>query len=87
MTLERGEEMNKKKSSTLCPICSGRKKRGTTPFTADLDFGVVVVRKVPATVCSQCGADWIEDRIARQLEDIVKDARKRRLEVEVTSFS
>jgi YgiT-type zinc finger domain-containing protein len=79
--------VNKKKSSTLCPICSARKKRGTTAFTADLDFGVVVVRKVPATVCSQCGADWIEDRIARQLEDIVKDARKRRLEVEITSFS
>jgi hypothetical protein len=45
------------------------------------------VRKVPATVCSQCGADWIEDRVTRQLEDIVKDARKRRLQVEVTSFS
>ena len=38
-------------------------------------------------VYSQYGADWIEDRIARQLEDIVKDARKRRLQVEVTSFS
>jgi hypothetical protein len=50
-------------------------------------FRVVVVRRVPATVCSPCGADWIEDRIARQLEEIVKDARKRRLEVEVTSFS
>ena len=62
-------------------------KAGTTTFTADLDFGVVVVRKVPATVCNECGADWIEDRIARQLEDIVKDALKRRLEVEVTSFS
>jgi YgiT-type zinc finger domain-containing protein len=69
------------------PICSGRKKPGTTTFTADLEFGVVVVRKVPATVCSQCGADWIEDKIARQLEDIVKDARKRRMQVEVTSFS
>jgi YgiT-type zinc finger domain-containing protein len=78
--------VNKKKSST-CPICSGRKKPGTTTFTADLEFGVVVVRKVPATVCSQCGADWIEDRIARQLEDIVREARKRRLQVEVTSFS
>jgi YgiT-type zinc finger domain-containing protein len=79
--------VNKRKSLTLCPICSGRKKPGTTTFTVDLEFGVVVVRKVPATVCGQCGADWIEDRIARQLEDIVKDARKRRLQVEVTSLS
>jgi len=36
----------------------------STIFTADLGFGVVVVRDVPATVCSQCGADWIADAIA-----------------------
>ena len=30
---------------------------------------------------------WIDDRIARQLENIVNDARKKRLQVEVTSFS
>lgn len=63
------------------------KKAGTTTFTADLEFGIVVVRKVPAMVCSQCGADWIEDNIAKQLEEIVNDARKKRLQVEVTSFS
>ena len=52
-----------------------------------MDFGVVVVRKVPATICSQCGADWIDDRVAKQLEKIVSDARKKRLQVEVTSFA
>ena len=81
------EEVNRKKSGALCPLCAGKKKAGTTTFTADLDFGVVVVRKVPATVCGQCGADWIDDRVARQLEEIVNDARKRRLQVEVTTFS
>ena len=79
--------MNRKKSKKLCPLCAGTKKNGTTTFTADLDFGVVVVRKVPATICSQCGADWIDDRVAKQLENIVNDARKKRLQVEVTSFS
>ena len=79
--------MNRKNSSGLCPLCAGKKKAGTTTFTADLDFGVVVVRKVPAMVCAQCGADWINDRAAKQLEDIVNDARKRRLQVEVMAFS
>jgi len=50
-----------------CPLCRGRKKPGRTTFTVDLGFGVVVVRDVPATVCSQCGADWIEDRTAAKL--------------------
>ena len=79
--------MKRKHTKKLCPLCAGTKKNGTTTFTADLEFGVVVVRKVPATVCSQCGADWIDDRVAKQLEDVVNDARKRRLQVEVTSFS
>jgi len=56
-------------------------------FSVDLGFGVVVVRNVPATVCSQCGADWIEDSVAAKLESIVNDARQRQNLVEVTSLS
>jgi YgiT-type zinc finger domain-containing protein len=78
--------MNKKKSPDLCPLCGGDRKPGTTTFTADLGSGVVVVRKVPAAVCSQCGADWIDDSIAKRIEKIVEEARKKRLEIEVTSM-
>jgi YgiT-type zinc finger domain-containing protein len=70
-----------------CPLCGGAKKEGRTTFTVDLGFGVVVVRDVPATVCSQCGADWIGDDIAAKLEEIVNDARKRHHIVEVTTLS
>lgn len=69
-----------------CPLCGGTKKEGKTTFTVDLGFGVVVVRDVPATVCSQCGADWIADAIAEKLERIVEDARKRHRLVEVTTL-
>ena len=78
------------KTTTLpdrCPLCGGSKKNGKTTVTVDLGFGVVVVRDVPATVCSQCGADWIEDAIASKLEEIVNDARLKRHIVEVTTLS
>jgi len=58
-----------------------------TTFTAELGFGVVVIRNVPATVCSQCGADWIADDVAGRIEALVEDARKKRLQVEVTSLA
>jgi YgiT-type zinc finger domain-containing protein len=70
-----------------CPLCGGNKKRGKTTFTVDLGFGVVVVRDVPATVCSQCGADWIEDSVTSKLEEIVNDARQKHHTVEVTTLS
>ncbi|MDD5559556.1 YgiT-type zinc finger protein [Candidatus Methylomirabilis sp.] len=59
-----------------CPPCSGTKRPGNTTFTVGLGFGVVVVRNVPATVCSQCGADWIVDDVAARIEELVDDAKK-----------
>ena len=70
-----------------CPLCGGIKKAGKTTFTVDLGFGVIVVRDVPATVCSQCGADWIADSVASKLEDIVNSARQKHSIVEITSLS
>ena len=74
------------KSKNLCAICGGTKTQGTTTFTVDLGFGVVVVRNVPALVCDQCGADWIADETAERLEKTVNDARQRHRQVEVTAY-
>jgi len=79
--------MGTKTASAACPLCGGSKTQGTTTFTVDLGFGVVVVRDVPATVCAQCGADWISDAIAARLECIVDDARQKHHMVEVTSLT
>jgi len=79
--------MGAKTAANGCPLCGGSKTQGTTTFTVDLRFGVVVVRDVPATVCAQCGADWISDAIAARLESIVEDARRKHHMVEVTSFA
>lgn len=70
-----------------CPLCGGAKKARTTTFTTDFDFGVVVVRHVPALVCALCGADWIQDDVASRLETIVSDVKSKRLQVEVTTLA
>lgn len=74
------------KIKNVCPICGGTQTQGQTTFTADLGFGVVIIRQVPAIICEQCGADWIEDKIAEQLEKTVMEARQHRRQVEVTAF-
>ncbi len=70
-------------SKSLCPLCGGEKAPGTTTFTAELGFGVVVVRKVKALVCSQCGEEWIAPDAARKIEEIVERARRDHHQVEV----
>ena len=76
-----------KKRPNKCPLCGGSKEEGKTTFTVELGFGVVVVRDVPASVCSQCGADWIADSATAKLEEIVADAREKHHTVEVTQFA
>lgn len=70
----------------LCPLCGGDRVPGRVTFTADLGTGVVVVRNVPATVCDQCGAEWIDDTTAAELEGMTADARRRGTQVEVMSL-
>lgn len=69
-----------------CPLCGGEKQPGVTTFATDLEFGVVVVRQVPALVCTKCGDAWIEDRVAERLETKVADARHKKSMVEVTRW-
>jgi uncharacterized Zn ribbon protein len=46
----------------------------------------VVVRDVKATICAQCGEEWVDTTTPQQLEAIVSDAREKRLQVEVTAL-
>lgn len=69
-----------------CPLCGGDKKEGHTTYSVDLDFGVVVVRDVPAKVCSQCGEEWIDAEVARRLEEIVNSAHHKHPQLEVLPF-
>ena len=74
------------KNSNKCPICNGNKESSTTTFTVDLGTNLIVVRNTPATICSNCGEEWIDDTIAEQLEDIVNEAKAKNRMIEVIDF-
>jgi len=69
-----------------CPVCGGIIEKGKTTYTVDMDSGLVVVRNVPARVCSQCGEEWIPPEIAKNLERIVSQAREKGAEIEILSY-
>lgn len=79
--------MNRPDDHDSCAECGGSYAPGTTTFTAELGFGVVVIRRVPSTVCGQCGADWLSDATAKRVETIVEGARARHAQVEVLAYS
>lgn len=67
-------------------MCGGQKQAGKTTFTADIGTGVVVVRNVDATVCVQCGEEWISNDTAKQLEKITTEAREKHHQFEVVAL-
>jgi YgiT-type zinc finger domain-containing protein len=75
--------MNK---TSKCPVCNGEKKLGRTTYTADLGFGVLVVRDVPARICVQCGEEWIDASTAKTLEKLIGEARNRKMQFEVLIY-
>lgn len=70
----------------ICPLCGGIKKQGTTTFTVDVKETLVVIRSVPATLCSLCGNEWLSDEVAANVESIVEEAKKIHRQVEVTQY-
>ena len=76
--------MNSIKS--ICPLCGGLKKQGTTTFTVDMEDTLVVIRNVPATICSLCGNEWLSDEVATNVERIVEEAKNIHRQVEVTQY-
>lgn len=71
----------------ICPTCGGNLEQGETTFTVDFASGVVVIRNVPATICSLCGQEWLDDIITDKIEAIVKEAKEKHSVVEVMSLS
>ncbi len=69
-----------------CPLCGGHKKQGTTTCTVDMGNTLVVVRDVPATICSLCGNAWLSDEVAGDIEIIVEEAKKNHRQMEVTQY-
>lgn len=69
-----------------CPLCGGEKNNGMTTLTVDLDDYLIVIRNVPATLCSLCGKEWLSDKVAERIELIVDDAIVRERQFEVTYY-
>lgn len=69
-----------------CAVCGGEMIPGRVLFAAELGKGVLVVRNVPALVCSRCDERWFSDETMQKLEALANDARARGAELEVITL-
>ena len=70
----------------VCFMCKGLLANQLITFMVDAGNCIVIVKNVPAQVCSQCGEALYTDSVTERLETIVNDARKAMSEITIISY-
>ncbi|MGX9366241.1 type II toxin-antitoxin system MqsA family antitoxin [Desulfoplanes sp. PS50] len=60
-----------------CPLCRGKMEIGTTILPFQMNNGkVIVILNVPARICEQCGEEYIDMEVARNIEFLLDRAER-----------
>lgn len=71
-----------------CTACkNGVTRMGTVTVSIDRDSTVVVVRGVPAEVCTTCGEEYLDAGVVKEIEIIVDGAQRAGIDVSVQNYS
>lgn len=69
-----------------CVKCKGELIEKKVNYVVDLENTIIIIKGVPATVCSQCGEQYFSDEIAENIEKIVNQLKELALEVTVVNY-
>jgi YgiT-type zinc finger domain-containing protein len=71
-----------------CVICkSGDVKPGVTTFTVERGQMTLVLKGVPARVCSQCGEAYFDEATTQHIEEIAEKAQHTGVQVAVQDYA
>ncbi|HZS76816.1 MAG TPA: type II toxin-antitoxin system MqsA family antitoxin [Ktedonobacteraceae bacterium] len=70
-----------------CIICKhGETEPGMVTLTLEQDEMTLVVKGVPAQVCSNCGEEYVDEEVTSQLLSIVEQAARTGVQVDIRKF-
>lgn len=70
-----------------CVMCQGKLESKKIKYTSDIGECVLIIKDVPADVCSQCGETYFDDDVFAEIESIVDVARKSSSEIYITNYT
>jgi YgiT-type zinc finger domain-containing protein len=74
--------------NSVCPLCGGRLRLdvATIPFILGEDM-VVVIKGIPAEVCSNCHEPFVAGRVTDRVSALLRQLKLLRSEVSVVTYS
>jgi YgiT-type zinc finger domain-containing protein len=71
-----------------CVVCKlGETREGFTTVTLERNGAALVVRKVPAQVCDNCGEAYVSADVTRKLLQSAREALREGVEVDIREFA
>lgn len=69
-----------------CFMCKGALQEKKVNYVVDLENTIIIIKKVPAKVCMQCGEQYFDDEIAENIEKIVNQLKELSAEVTIVNY-
>ncbi len=70
-----------------CIICkTGQTKPGKATVTLERHETTLVVKNVPAEVCTNCGEEYVDNKTAAQLLKTAEEVAQRGVQVDIRSY-
>ncbi len=69
-----------------CFKCKGNLEVKNVNYMVDLEETIIIIKGVPAKVCTQCGEQYFDDETAENIEKIVEQLKKLSPEVTIVNY-
>jgi YgiT-type zinc finger domain-containing protein len=70
-----------------CVVCkSGETHPGTTTVTFERDGLTLVMKEVPAEICENCGEDYVDETVAREIRELADKMARSGAQIDVRKY-
>lgn len=70
-----------------CFMCKGNMEEKKVNYVVDLEDRIIIIKEVPAKVCTKCGEQYFDDETAENIEKIVNQLKKLETEVSIVKYN
>ena len=70
-----------------CFMCKGKTEKQLVNYIVDMGKTVIIIKEVPANVCTQCGERYFDDEVMEKLEKIIDNVKKIAVEISVVRYN
>lgn len=70
-----------------CFMCNGDLEEKKVNYVVDLEDTIIIIKGVPAKVCSQCGEQYFDDKTSENIERIVNQLKQLATEVTIVNYT